>query len=329
MGDSSQTKSSSSQSSSLANSSGSNTSVQDPWAPSQPYLTGILGQTQGQYDATSNPATNGALKTGQNAAITNATQGNTTNLANQGMGSISSLLGSGGLSDEQRSALDNIGSSVGTFNTNQGQAASYLTPIANGSQVGINNQAFQTALKGSLQDASDTIASQYAGLGRYGSQAMDRTMADRLGTIAASATQQQYNQDLQSQLAAIGQMSGNNSSPLSGNLSGATTQAGIGQQGIASQLAGIGTIGGLNEAQGADANTLMGVGNQGWSNVGNAASIFSNLAGQGKSSSGTTSGSIATNGKSDGTETTETEMSPLGMLLAGLGGAANIFSKKK
>lgn len=310
MGDSKQTQTSS------QNTSGSSST--NPWAPATSYLQGVLGNTANLYGQTTNSALPGALQSGQNQAIANASGGATTNLANQGFGDVSNLLGGTGLSSQQQSALGGVGSALGAFNTGNRTTTGYLTPIADGSQLGASNPEFQQELQASLSKARDTIGSQFAGAGRYGSAAMGNAEATQLGNIAATATQSQYNTDRSNQLAAIGQLSGLSTSGLSGNLSGQEAVSGIGQQGIANQLAGIGLIPGLNTSQNLDANNLMTTGNQGWSNLDNAASLYSSIGGMGGTSTST--------GQSNGTATTQNQQSPLGMLLAGIGGVGNLFS---
>lgn len=286
-----------------------------PWTPAQPYLTDLLGQTQTLYNQNANNGVlPGALKAGQNQIIANAQGGATTAAADAGLSQVGNLIGSGGDTATGTAAIGGINSALGGFNTGNSTLSKFLTPIADGSQIGANNGAFQTALQASLDKARDTIGSQFAGAGRYGSASMGNAQAKTLGDVAAGATASQYNQDKANQLAAIGQLTGVNAGGLSGNISGNTATAGIGQNSVSNLLSGVGALPTLNTAQNLDANNLVGVGNQSWANLDNLASILSSVGGMGGQSVGTGTSTQSTSGAG----------SVFGGILGLLGGGANL-----
>jgi len=125
------------------------------------------------------------------------------------------------LSDETRQAVDALRQNAQGFG-NAGltglmqaptQAAQNLTTMARGEQVG-NNEAFNTSLQGALDGAATTINSRLSGAGRYGSGAHNRVLATELGNIASRANAEQYNRDVDAQLAANAQIDRANQNQL-------------------------------------------------------------------------------------------------------------------
>ncbi|MET3560585.1 hypothetical protein ABID39_001291 [Bartonella japonica] len=75
------------------------------------------------------------------------------------------------------------------------QSATNLADMAKGNWIG-NNSKFNAALQNALNKTSDAINQSMSGAGRYGSGAHTGVLADELGTLATSASAQQYNQDV-------------------------------------------------------------------------------------------------------------------------------------
>lgn len=72
--------------------------------------------------------------------------------------------------------------------------------------AGQDNPYFEQALQGQLDKTASQVQSQFSGAGRYGSGANVGALTDSLGNIRSSALSNQWNQNIQNQLAANGQM---------------------------------------------------------------------------------------------------------------------------
>jgi hypothetical protein len=111
------------------------------------------------------------------------------------------------------------------------------------SQAQGGNPFFQQALDDQLERQADQINSQFSGSGRYGSGAHTGVLADRLGEARTRALANQFNQDVQNQLAAAGGLAGVQGQNLAAqqtaanSLFGALT--GAQQQAFAQQMQGL------------------------------------------------------------------------------------------
>jgi len=125
------------------------------------------------------------------------------------------------LSDETTKAIEGIGRTAAAFDnadlqTRLGatpQAAQNLAQLAAGSAIGQNN-AFNSALQNELDRSATLINSRLSGAGRYGSGAHSGVLARELGQVAARARSDQYNRDIDNQLAANAQIDRANQSQL-------------------------------------------------------------------------------------------------------------------
>lgn len=186
----------------------------EPWDPAQPALQGILSQLK--------PLTQNAGLTGsQNSAIDQliaAAQGGNP-YANQISGFTSNLLNGGGANDQ-------AGAIQGGLDTYRNQ----LSPYADGSMVG-KNPALQAQLDQIMSDVGNSVNSQFAAAGRDLSGANQQAYGRGVAAGVAPVLANQYNQDVQNQINAAGQLYGAQNS-TSGLL------AGLNQQGLANQLQG-------------------------------------------------------------------------------------------
>lgn len=70
------------------------------------------------------------------------------------------------------------------------------------------NPAFEEALRNASDGTANTVNQQFSAAGRYGSGAHTGALADRIGKLQTSARADQYNNDVQRQLTAAGQLTG-------------------------------------------------------------------------------------------------------------------------
>lgn len=188
-----------------------------PWDKAQPAIQGILDQL--------NPLVqNSGLTPGMNDAFSqlqaNAQHGNP--FTGQINDFAQNLLNGGGANDQ----AGNISAGLDTYRQQ-------LTPFASGSMVG-NNPALQAQLDTIMSDVGNSINGQFAAAGRdlsgANQQAYGRGVAQGIAPVLAN----QYNQDVQNQINAAGQLYG------AGNTS-AGLLAGLNQQGLTNQLQGVAT----------------------------------------------------------------------------------------
>jgi hypothetical protein len=116
------------------------------------------------------------------------------------MGGINSLAQAGSNTNTAGTAplLQGIGAAA--------TGPSYSEMNLGGIASGADNPYFERALQGQLDKTAAQVQSQFSGAGRYGSGANTGALADSLGNIRSSALSNQWNQNIQNQLAANGQM---------------------------------------------------------------------------------------------------------------------------
>lgn len=108
----------------------------------------------------------------------------------------------------------------GDFSTNS--ANQYLTPYANGSQVGTQNPGFQGVVNQTALALQPQIDGNMAAAGRYGSGANANAFATALTNATGNMSYQNYLQQQQNQLQAAGQLSNNNATGTQQQLQGAS-----------------------------------------------------------------------------------------------------------
>jgi hypothetical protein len=268
-----------------------------PWAAAQPALNGILGQLGGMIN---NSGLSGASQNAISQLEQNASAGNPY------AGQISSLAGN---------LLNGGGATAQAGNVQSGLDAyrSQLTPYANGSMVG-QNSALKDQLSQIATDVSNQVNGQFAGAGRDLSGMNQQTLARGIAQGEAPVIANQYNQDVQNQLNAAGQLYGAQNT-TSGLLSG------LNQQGINNQLQGASTANDALAAQNYAPSQILNLEQLKQSipaqNLGLLAQIGIPIAGLGSQSSGTSN--------------TENQMSGVQQfmgIMQGIGSLGNLWGRK-
>lgn len=192
-----------------------------PWSAAMPEVTGLLGQLQSQIP-------NVGLNSTEGSAINQLTAaGQAGNPYASGTeGAVNSLL-AGGNATNQAGAVNDA------FQRFQAQT----NPLA--SNTNYNPYAtpgFSDALNTANQDITNQINGQFAGAGRSFSGMNAQQLARGLSQGDAQLIANQYNQNVQNQQGAAGNLYN------AGNTT-ANTLAGFNQQGVTNQQAGIGDVG--------------------------------------------------------------------------------------
>jgi hypothetical protein len=208
-------------------------STTTPWAPTQPFLNGILGQ----------------LGSGlSNTGLTNAESGalNTTeaNAANYGLYSPM-------ISDTVNSFLGG-GNAMGQAPAIQANLDAYkalLTPYANGSMIGANS-ALKPQLDTISNDVTNNVNSMFAGAGRDMSGINQQALARGIAQGEAPVIANQYNTDVDRALNASGLLYGAGNT-TSGLLSG------LSQQDLQNRAQGIGLAPTALSSDNAGANAIL------------------------------------------------------------------------
>lgn len=211
------------------------TSTTSPYEPAKAGINSLLSQIQGLIPSAGlNSNETGALDT----LSANAQAGNP--YAGQ-IGDLASSLLSGGNATAQSG---NIQGALDQYRTQ-------LNPFASGSMVG-NNQALQSQLNTVSNDISNRVNSMYAGAGRDFSGANLNSLSRGIMEGTAPILANQYNQDVQNQLNAAGQLYG------AGNTT-ASLLSGLNQQSLANRQAGIETSTMAQQARDSGANQILNV----------------------------------------------------------------------
>jgi hypothetical protein len=205
-----------------------------PWEAAQPTLQGILGQLGTNLNNTGlTGAENNALGGMQN----NASAYSSTFAPQIGQ-YAQSLLNGGGATDQS-----------GNLQSGLSQYQQQLTPYANGSMIG-QNPALQAQLDTIRNDVSNQVNGSFAAAGRDFSGANQMALGRGIAQGVAPVIANQYNQDVQNQLAAASQLYGAQNT-TGGLLSG------LNQQKLANQGAGVGAAGDALSAQNQGANAAL------------------------------------------------------------------------
>lgn len=219
----------------MGNSTQKTTSATTPYEPAKSGVDELLAQLKAQIPSAGINATeSGALDT----LTANAQAGNP--YAGQ-IGDLATRLLSGGDATAQ---AGNIKSALDAYK-------SQLNPYASGSLIG-NNTALQGQLDTVSNDIMSRVNSMYAGAGRDMSGANLNSLSRGIMEGAAPILANQYNQDVQNQLAAAGQLYGAGNT-TAGLLSGLT------QQDLANRSAGIEASTMAQQAKDSAANQLLNI----------------------------------------------------------------------
>lgn len=115
---------------------------------------------------------------------------------------------------------------------------SYSEMNLGGIASGQDNPYFEQALQGQLDKTAAGVQSQFSGAGRYGSAANTGALASELGNIRSSALSNQWNQNIQNQLAANNQMDASKQAGLGLGLSATNALGAQNQQQFENALTG-------------------------------------------------------------------------------------------
>lgn len=208
------------------------------------------------------------------------------------MGGINALAGAGANTNtaQTRPLFQGIGAAA----TGPSYSEQNLGQIASGQ----DNPHFEQALEGQLGKTAAQVQSNFSGAGRFGSGANVGALTNELGNIRSSALSNQWNQNIQNQLAANGQMDASKQAGLGLGLSATNALAGQDQQQFQNALTGANAqlqAGGLLDTQAQkqlsdQINQFYAQDNQDWNRLGLLQAAASGAAGDygtqtGKSSS--------------------------------------------
>ncbi|MBR1122104.1 tail fiber domain-containing protein [Bradyrhizobium lablabi] len=265
----------------------------NPWAPAQPLLQGILGQLQGNLSNT-------GLTSNENTALNQLTQNAQT--AGQFAPAIkdyaTTLLGGGGALNQ-----------TGNIQSGYDRYVSQTNPLASNTNYDPRNTpGFSDVLNTTISDITNATNGQFAAAGRDFSGANSQALGRGIMQGVAPIIQDQYNRNVANQQTAAGNLynAGNTNAGL---------LAGLQQQYLANQGAGVGAASAANDAANAGANATLaaeaarrGIPVQ---NLGLLANIGIPIAGLG--------------GQSSGTGTTTNQMSGVQQFMGITGGLSNLF----
>jgi len=278
----------------------------NPWAPAQPFLSGILAQLQGQLaNASLTPQENAALEalSGSSGYISQFLP-QATDLAN-------TLLGGG----NAQAQAPMIGGAFEQYRAelNPYLQASFLDPR--------NTPGFSDALAAANAGITNQVNGMFAGAGRdlsgLNTQALVRGLSQGEGQLIAN----QYNQNVANQLGAMGSLygAGNTTAGLLSNLN---------QQALANRQAGLGVastgqgfanmpyeqqLAAAAQARAIPLQTLQTLVSMGVP-IARLGSSFANTGATSGTTSGTQTGTQIGNTTGASTQTTSTPFNPLSLL---------------
>lgn len=178
--------------------------------------------------STYTPANSAALADGTKAGTNLLDSANWGNVAGAGANALTGALpGVTALNGTAQGAASSIAG--GTTNG----ANEYLTPIANGSQVGNANPNFQSMIDQYSRALQPQIDGPMAAAGRYGSGADANAFASALTNKTGDLAYQNYTQGLTNQLTAAGQLGANNANDTNARLTAAGLTPGLTQSALA------------------------------------------------------------------------------------------------
>jgi hypothetical protein len=207
-----------------------------PWAAAQPALGGILGQVTNGLDhtaltGTENNALNTLTQNGQNATTQYAPQ----------IGQYAGELLSGGGATNQ----------AGNVNQNYLDYRNATQPLASNTNYNpYNTPGFSDAIQTMTNDITNSTNGTFAAAGRDFSGANSMALGRGISQGVAPAIAAQYNQNVQNQQGAAGNLYG------AGNTN-AGILSGLQQQKLANQGQGVTAAGQATEANNAGANAAL------------------------------------------------------------------------
>lgn len=248
-------------------SSTSSTQTSSPPAWAQPLFTKSAKEAKNLY----NSGVGGNVYEGPTVA----------DLSGATMGGVNSLYTAGGNTNTAgtRPLLQGLGAAA--------VGPSYAEQNLSGLASGQDNPYFERALSGQLDKTASQVQSQFSGAGRYGSGANVGALTNSLGDIRSTALSNQWNQNIQNQLAATGQMDASRQAGLGLGLSATNAMGAQDQQQFQNALTGAGAqlqAGGLLDAQSQKqlsdvVNQFYAKDNQDWTRLGMLQAAASGAAG--------------------------------------------------
>ncbi len=235
-----------------------------PWAPTQPLLGQIITGLQGQYGQTT--------PTGAEQNAITSLQNNAASLPNytsQAAGLLNNLFSGG--TDR-----------TGIVNNAYSQYQNQLSPYANGNPDPTQTPGIQNVLNTIQSDVGNSINGLFAGAGRDLSGAHTQALARGISQGEAVPLLNQYNQNVQNQLGAAG-----NLFAAGGQTAGLLS--GLDQTALGNQLQGLSTVPSITQADaGANAALQAGQISRGLplSNIGQLLNLILPIAGLGGQSTG-------------------------------------------
>lgn len=161
---------------------------------------------------------------------------------------------------------------IGAASVGPSYAEQNLSQIAGGQ----DNPYFEEALQSQLGKTAAQVQSLMGGAGRLGSGANTSVLTNELGGIRSNALFNQWNQNIQNQLAATGQMDAARNAGLDRALASTGQMAGLDQQNFENRLAGAGATlqaGNILDTQAQrqlqdEVNKFYALDNQDWNRLG-------------------------------------------------------------
>lgn len=252
----------------LGNNSTTTTSTAAPWSGAQPYLTNVLSEAKKLYQTGEgfNPYPGNTVVPYSPQSL--QAMSGIENLANQGnpmaqaaQQQAMGILGSGGMSDWQKQALEGT-YGVATGGNQLDAISGNLGATAAGEYLGGRNPYFQENLDREAGKLATDVSRNVDLLGRRGSGYAANEIGDVVGNFRNQAMQQNYDQERQLQMQAAGMLSGEQQGNIA-NLMGAGQSifgAGDTAAGRAAQYAGLAPS--IYQDQYAPAERLASVGAQ-------------------------------------------------------------------
>jgi len=246
----------------IFDSSTQTTTSQAPWVGAQPYLKQVMGGAQQAYQnqrgMTRTPPladyyTPYSAQTQQalSGMWNQAAQGNP--LAGQSMNALAGYMPGGAMANQYQQMYGQAGTNasdlMNRYQQMYGQIGQQAGGLANQYQQMFNqtsNPYFEQALQNQVDLTANDIQRQFGAMGRTGSAADTGALATQLGQMRTNALSQNWNQNIQNQMAALAGAGGAEQWGATGQLGALSGYGGAQQQGLANQL---GITQGLTQAQ--------------------------------------------------------------------------------
>lgn len=294
----------------------------EPWSVAQPYLAQTLQRADEIYrDPAAGPSYFPFSTVANQSQQTLDSLSQIENMARQGSPLASAaqsnalgLFNSGGLSQGQQGALNNLNPLA---SGQQGiTTAGLYQPMASGQYLENGNPYFRSRLEDESRRTADQVNAQFSMAGRYGSGAHTGVLADRIGQQRNNAMEADYNRERGYQMQAIQGLTGIENQNIANRM--AATNAQLGTYANANQdvqrLMGLSPtleqmryqpaqmLAGVGAAQDArntallqdDINRYQANAMAPWERLGLAANLFNGAGGRGATSTATTTGATNT-----------------------------------